>query len=83
MCELTIFLFIPKKGFSCMTGKSQLPTNYNKHITDKLEELAALYKTRGEIWRERSYSKAVAVLKKHPKEITSWEEAKNLPCIGM
>ena len=65
-----------------MVGKSDLPTNHNKHITDMLGELAVLYKTRGEKWKERSYSKAVAVLKRHPKEITSWEEAKNLPCIG-
>ena len=65
-----------------MTAASQLPANHNKHITDKLEELAVLYKTRGERWRERSYSKAIAVLKKHTKEITTWEEAKNLPCIG-
>lgn len=56
--------------------------NFNKHITDKLEQLAVIYKTKGEIWRERSYTKAIAVIKKHPKEITSWEEAKSLPCVG-
>jgi DNA polymerase lambda len=56
--------------------------NLNKHITDKLEVLAKMYKSTKDQWRSMMYTKAITALKNHPKEVTSYEEALEIPFVG-
>lgn len=75
-----------KKGistsFACSKPSSSVCTNVNKHITDKLELLAETYKNTKDHWREFGYTKAINALKKSPKKIKTYNEAKALPGIG-
>lgn len=66
----------------CSIPSNQNPENFNKHITDKLEVLSTAYKNTNDHWRFLGYQKAIMALKKHPKAITSWEEAKSLRGVG-
>lgn len=56
--------------------------NHNKHITDKLQELVKVYQNSNEKWRAMSCTKAIAALRKYPKEITTFEEARSLRFVG-
>ncbi|XP_014669199.1 PREDICTED: DNA polymerase lambda-like isoform X3 [Priapulus caudatus] len=73
---------LPKGRWVCAMSSKHGSVNHNPHITDKLEILAKTYKNTKDQWRSLGYSKAVAVLKEHPKPIESWEEAAALPSIG-
>ncbi|GFS00555.1 DNA polymerase lambda [Elysia marginata] len=70
-----------EKWICAQSSKSPKP-NINKHITDKLEEMVKTYESTNDRWRALGYQKAIQTLRKHPKEISSWEEAKSLPGIG-
>ncbi|RUS73023.1 hypothetical protein EGW08_019209 [Elysia chlorotica] len=70
-----------EKWICAQSSKSPRP-NMNKHITDKLEEMVKTYESTNDRWRALGYQKAIQTLRKHPKEISSWEEAKSLPSIG-
>jgi DNA polymerase lambda len=72
-----------KKGmFVCEMPSTLQAENKNKIITDKLEELLKSYENNGDQWRVYTYTKVIQVLKKHPKTVSSWEEAKSLPFVG-
>ncbi|KAF5909289.1 DNA polymerase lambda, partial [Clarias magur] len=66
----------------CAQSSQAKSQNHNKHLTDKLEQLAKAYTHTGDKWRALSYSKAVNALKSHPKQISSYEEACKIPGIG-
>ncbi|KAI8492721.1 hypothetical protein Bbelb_293180 [Branchiostoma belcheri] len=63
----------------CAEPSTSKGVNYNKHITDKFQLLAKAYKNTSDQWRAMSYTKAIAILQRHPKPITSWEETHSLP----
>ncbi|XP_076103437.1 DNA polymerase lambda-like [Mytilus galloprovincialis] len=72
-----------KKGnWVCAQSSLNPIPNLNSHITEKLEEMVKKYESTSDKWRAFGYQKAIQVLKKHPKKITTWEEAKSLPAIG-
>ena len=71
-----------KRRWICEIPKSETQSwvNHNQHITDKLEELLTVYQNSpGDKWRAMSTTKVLQAIKKHPKEITSYEEARSLP----
>lgn len=65
------------KGLSgkwvCAQSSQSKSSNFNKHITDKLEVLAKAYTHQGDKWRALSYSKAVNALKSYHKPVTSYQ----------
>ncbi|XP_077981265.1 DNA polymerase lambda-like isoform X2 [Glandiceps talaboti] len=73
---------LPKGNWVCAKAVTDRKVNHNKHITDKLEILMKTYKNTKDQWRALGYSKAIMALKNHHKEVTSWEEANNMPGIG-
>ncbi|XP_029649514.1 DNA polymerase lambda-like [Octopus sinensis] len=73
---------VPKGRWVCFESSRNSPVNYNRHITDTLEEMVKTYKSTNDKWRVYSYQKAIGILKREPKEITSREEARNLRGIG-
>lgn len=66
----------------CAQSSQSKTSNFNKHITDKLEVLAKAYTHQGDKWRALSYSKAVNTLKSYHKPVTSYQEACQIPGIG-
>ncbi|XP_064631460.1 DNA polymerase lambda-like [Lineus longissimus] len=73
----------PTGNWICsMSSKAPLNVNHNEHVTAKLEQMATLYQNTNDKWRAFSYSKAVTALKRHPKKITTWKEAKAIPGVG-
>ncbi|XP_075222857.1 DNA polymerase lambda-like [Lycorma delicatula] len=54
----------------------------NQLIINELRKLADAFRSQGDQWRSYSYEKAISAIKNYNKEITSYEEAKNLPGIG-
>ncbi|XP_078588408.1 DNA polymerase lambda-like [Branchiostoma floridae x Branchiostoma japonicum] len=73
---------LPQGKWVCAEPSTSKGVNYNKHITDKFQLLAKAYKNTSDQWRALSYTKAIAILQRHPKPITSWEEAHSLPGVG-
>ncbi|XP_062502642.1 DNA polymerase lambda-like [Corticium candelabrum] len=71
-----------KGNWACAQSSTVRPENINKHITDKLEILAKMYKNTKDQWRAMMYTKAITALKNHPKEVTSYEEALEIPFVG-
>ncbi|XP_060066697.1 DNA polymerase lambda-like [Ylistrum balloti] len=63
------------------SSKNTLP-NSNKHITDKLEEMVKTYESTSDKWRAYGYQKAIQALRRLPRPISSWQEAKDLPGVG-
>ncbi|CAG03351.1 unnamed protein product, partial [Tetraodon nigroviridis] len=81
---------VPGKWVCAQSSQSK-SSNFNKHITDKLEVLAKAYTHQGDKWRALSYSKAVNALKSYHKPVTSYQvsaistnyqEACQIPGIG-
>ncbi|XP_005063589.1 DNA polymerase lambda [Mesocricetus auratus] len=66
----------------CAQPSSQKATNYNQHITEKLEVLAKAYSVQGDKWRALGYAKAINALKSFHKPISSYQEACSIPGIG-
>lgn len=73
---------LPVGRWICAQSSKAPSENFNKHITDKLEEMVHTYESTNDKWRAFGYQKAIQVLRKHPKPITSFEEALALPSIG-
>lgn len=57
----------------CAQPSSQKATNYNRHITEKLEVLAKAYSVQGDKWRALGYAKAINALKSFHKPVTSYQ----------
>lgn len=57
----------------CAQSSESKSSNFNKHITDKLEVLAKAYTHQGDKWRALSYSKAVNALKSYHKPVASYQ----------
>lgn len=66
----------------CAQPSSQKATNYNLHITEKLEVLAKAYQVQGDKWRALGYAKAINALKSFHKPVSSYQEACSIPGIG-
>ncbi|XP_034351963.1 DNA polymerase lambda isoform X2 [Arvicanthis niloticus] len=66
----------------CAQPSSQKATNYNLHITEKLEVLAKAYTVQGDKWRALGYAKAINALKSFHKPVSSYQEACSIPGIG-
>lgn len=66
----------------CAQPSSQKATNYNPHITEKLEVLAKAYSVQGDKWRALGYAKAINALQSFHKPVTSYQEACSIPGIG-
>lgn len=73
---------LPKGSWACAKASGQVQVNHNKNVTDKLEALAKIYENTNDKWRALGYSKAIAALKRCPKKITTYEEAKALSGVG-
>ncbi|XP_065827911.1 DNA polymerase lambda-like isoform X2 [Oscarella lobularis] len=71
-----------KGRWACAQPSTALPSNVNKHITDKLEVLQKAYTNTNDTWRSMMYKKAITALKSHPKEVTTYEEALEIPFVG-
>jgi DNA polymerase lambda len=56
--------------------------NHNKNLTDKLEAILSIYETTNDKFRALSYQKAIAALKRSPRQIKTKEEAMSLNGIG-
>lgn len=57
----------------CAQPSSQKATNYNLHITEKLEVLAKAYQVQGDKWRALGYAKAINALKSFHKPVSSYQ----------
>lgn len=66
----------------CAQSSHSKSSNFNKHITDKLEVLAKAYTHQGDKWRALSYSKAVNTLKSYHKPVTSYQ-VKSFTCFWL
>lgn len=66
----------------CATASEEAPVNRNSFITDQLQAMVETYQSTNDHWRALGYEKAIRVLKQHPSEITSREEARSLPNVG-
>ena len=73
-----------KDGFVCNYSSEDpsKPKNHNKVITDELEKLAQAYKNSNDKWRCFGYEKAINAIKRHPKLISSREEAATIRGVG-
>uniref|UniRef100_A0A131XSZ4 DNA polymerase n=1 Tax=Ixodes ricinus TaxID=34613 RepID=A0A131XSZ4_IXORI len=61
---------------------ADVPVNRNAHIIEQLQAMVETYQSTKDQWRALSYERAIMALKRHPTEITSWEEARSLPKVG-
>ncbi|EXX61016.1 Pol4p [Rhizophagus irregularis DAOM 197198w] len=77
--------FRGQNSFACMHSHSYGETNNNpnKLIIEKLQVLLDHYTRMKDEWRILSYRKAISAIKKYKKPITSYEEAKKIPGIGL
>lgn len=66
----------------CAVPSTDVLVNKNAHITDQLEAMVETYQSTKDHWRALGYEKAIMQLKRHPTEITTWEEARALPNVG-
>lgn len=67
-------------GYACMrTGVLQ--QNYNKHITDILEDLQSIYELINDDWRAKGYKTCVGILKQLPR-VENIEQIRNVRGIG-
>ncbi|KAK7483972.1 hypothetical protein BaRGS_00024856 [Batillaria attramentaria] len=73
---------LPVGKWICAQSSKAPKANLNEHITSKLEDMVKNYESTNDKWRAFGYQKAIAALRKHPKEITSWEEARSLQGVG-
>lgn len=73
---------LPVGNWVCAQSSKTMVENCNKHITDKLEEMVKTYESTNDKWRAFGYQKAIQVLKKQSKPVTSYEEAMALPSVG-
>ncbi|XP_048744218.2 DNA polymerase lambda-like isoform X2 [Ostrea edulis] len=73
---------IAKGQWICTQSSKNVSGNLNEHITSKLEAMVKKYESTSDQWRAFGYKKAIQALRKYPKPITSWEEAKALPGVG-
>ncbi|XP_053713943.1 DNA polymerase lambda-like isoform X2 [Synchiropus splendidus] len=62
----------------CAQSSHTKANNHNKHLTDKLEQLAKAYTHQGDRWRALGYSKAVNALKSYHKPVTSYQGFRTL-----
>ncbi|KAB2578470.1 DNA polymerase lambda [Lasiodiplodia theobromae] len=70
--------------FQCMKkndGKTK-DTNANARTIEVLTQMGHYYEKIKDEWRSRAYRKAISVLRKQDRKITTKEEAIQLPCIG-
>lgn len=68
--------------FSCMQEPGERTTSPNASTIAILQQMANIYTTTQDTWRSIAYRKAIAILRKHPKRITTKAEAEALPGIG-
>lgn len=67
-------------GYACIrTGALQ--QNYNKHITDILEDLQSTYELINDEWRAKGYKVCVGILKQLPK-VTKIDQVRHIKGIG-
>ncbi|KAG0414194.1 hypothetical protein HPB47_008622 [Ixodes persulcatus] len=69
-------------GEPARKGCADIPVNRNVHIIEQLQAMVETYQSTKDHWRALSYERAIMALKRHPTEITSWEEARSLPKVG-
>jgi hypothetical protein len=77
--------FACQKPKAVQAGKDSLAQtdgNLNQNLTKVLEQMEQLEKNSGDHWRSYAYRKAIAALKRHPRKITSAEEAQKVRGIG-
>ncbi|XP_033756998.1 DNA polymerase lambda-like [Pecten maximus] len=73
---------IQTSSWVCAQSSKNTRPNLNEHITDKLEEMVKTYESTSDKWRAYGYQKAIQALRRLPKPISSWQEAKDLPGVG-
>ncbi|AOW03966.1 hypothetical protein B0I72DRAFT_138495 [Yarrowia lipolytica] len=71
-------------NFLCMSGPERDPVDKNPNwkTIEVLSRLLKYYEDKHDQWRAQSYRKALNVLKRQPKKITTKKEAVKLPGIG-
>lgn len=68
--------------FACARSSMETSAPKNLLVVEKFQALVETYKSTKDHWRAVSYEKAITALKNHPRDITSWEEARSLPGVG-
>eukprot|EP01105_Mastigella_eilhardi_P011658 TRINITY_DN2682_c0_g2_i1.p1 TRINITY_DN2682_c0_g2~~TRINITY_DN2682_c0_g2_i1.p1 ORF type:complete len:713 (+),score=147.96 TRINITY_DN2682_c0_g2_i1:320-2140(+) len=68
-------------GFACQQSPGG-HANHNTEITAALDALAEMNKNTGNRWRNLAYTKAANAIRNYPKQITSVEEVRRIPCVG-
>jgi hypothetical protein len=58
---------------TCAHSSKEIEINTNKHIIDKLEELAIIYENTRDKFRANSYQKAIIAIKRHKDPIKTKE----------
>ncbi len=61
------------ESWSCAHSSKEQPVNFNKKVTDKLEELSQLYDVIGQKFKVTAYQKAIVGLKQCDHPITTLE----------
>jgi hypothetical protein len=60
-------------SYTCAHSSNEQNLNYNKKLTDKLEELGSIYDKTKDRFRAISYQKAALALKQHNKPVTTYD----------
>jgi DNA polymerase lambda len=71
-----------KGTWICAAPSTSKGSNYNQHITDKLQVLATSYANTKDQWRALGYKKAIASIKAYHKRIETWEECSKIAFVG-
>ncbi|KAK6185803.1 hypothetical protein SNE40_007953 [Patella caerulea] len=72
----------PVGSWTCAHSSKNPKPNMNQAITAKLEEMVKNYESTNDKWRAFGYQKAIQALRSYPKQISTWEEARNLRGVG-
>ncbi|XP_041370367.1 DNA polymerase lambda-like [Gigantopelta aegis] len=72
----------PTEKWICTQSSKNPRPNFNQHVTETLEEMVKNYESTNDKWRAFGYQKAIQAIRRCPKQISTWEEAKALPGVG-
>uniref|UniRef100_A0A1B6LW89 DNA polymerase n=1 Tax=Graphocephala atropunctata TaxID=36148 RepID=A0A1B6LW89_9HEMI len=68
--------------YACSQSSSASSDSCNAAVLSQLKRLAETYRARGDQWRAHGYEKAISAIRRHGKEIISYEEVASLEGVG-